>query len=341
MATRLLRVAHVLPSLALGGAEVGVWKSRQYLQSVFDYRVYHVLSVPIQIDCGQRHVKTLLRDILTRKWRPDIVVTSLSWAHPIGQLCKLLGIPWISFFHSAGFSNGRDKFAQRWAWMWSDYRLVDSAATYASMSSYGSQECSIIPYRFSHQEGSIEWLSREFDVIWVGRNHPDKRLDLFPTLCTELMQRTPLGRIAVVVAGEVPDYLMRLSMKNGWNLALYQNIDNDLVCKLLGNSRFYVLLSDYEGMSMSTVEAVAAGCVPIVRPVGEIPLYVHADNGIWIEDISTLGLANVAQKMIGFWKNERVALPMIEAGKLIVDQFPDYLTSFERAIRKYSARALS
>jgi glycosyltransferase involved in cell wall biosynthesis len=50
-------------------------------------------------------------------------------------------------------------------------------------------------------------------------------------------------------------------------------------------SSFYLQTSMYEGMALSVVEAMQAGLVPIVKPVGEISSYTRdGESAIWLGD---------------------------------------------------------
>lgn len=339
---RLLRIAHIVPAMTFGGVEVGILRSYSELSRTFDYRVFHVLRKPGALECDQQPVKHLLRDILLGRWRPDVVVTSLSWSHPFGQLCRMLGIPWVAFFHSAGFSNVRDEFSQRWAWRWATYRLADSAATRMAMTKYGHTECQLVPYRFSHEvEVKADWKERAIDLIWVGRNHPDKRLDLFVALWQKVMLLVPKGHAVIVVVGEPPSGLKEMATASGWQLTVYRSLDNEGVRKLLCQSRFYVLLSDYEGMSMSTVEAVSAGCVPVVRPVGEIPAYVGSDCGFYVNDVTKAGLTAMAARLVQCWHDADRAEIMAEKAQAALERLPGYVSSFTSAMREYSSQTRS
>ncbi|MES2720037.1 MAG: glycosyltransferase family 4 protein [Pseudomonadota bacterium] len=342
MRKQRLRVAHIVPTMSCGGVEVGISRSYAELCRHFDYRIFHVLPAPGILDCGQRPVMQLLRDLLLGRWRPDVVVTSLSWSHPIGHLCRCLGIPWVAFFHSAGFSHGRDAFSQRWAWRWANHRLADSAATRLAMSEYGQHDCRLIPYRFMETADSQgAWAERSIDLIWVGRSHPDKRPDLFVAFWQAVMRLIPRGHAVMVVAGEVPEGLTELAAAGGWQITTYQSLDNRAVRELLGQARFYVLLSDYEGMSMSTIEAVSAGCVPVVRPVGEIPAYVCAESGFHVDDITDAGLADMAARVVTLWQDADHAKIMTDRAQAALESFPDYVSTFMRAMREYSCQTRS
>lgn len=328
------RVAHIVPSMTLGGVEVGVTRSYEELCLSFDYRVFHVLRTPGELECGQRHIFTFFKEVLSGKWRPDLVVTSLSWSHPLGHLCRLFGIPWLAFFHNSGFSHFRDELSQRWAWRWANYRVADSEATRAAMSIKNEHPCPLIPYYFPQTLTTLpQWECRNFDLIWVGRSHPTKRLDLLEELLRRVMQLVPQARVALVVAGDPPLTLKELAADSQSEVVIYQNIDNGKVRELMSQSRFYVLLSDYEGMSMSTVEAISAGCVPVVRPVGGIPVYVAPDSGFYVSDITSVGINEVATQLARCWHDVELAKKLTTKAQAAVNSLPTYVGSFVAALK--------
>jgi len=55
---------------------------------------------------------------------------------------------------------------------------------------------------------------------------------------------------------------------------------------------FYLQTSRYEGMALSVIEAMQAGLVPVVTPVGEIASYtMPGETAIWIENTPGEGQA--------------------------------------------------
>ncbi len=58
------RVAHIVPAMYIGGVEVAIARSHEYLNESIDYRIYYVRNRG-SLDCGQRHVLTLVWACLT------------------------------------------------------------------------------------------------------------------------------------------------------------------------------------------------------------------------------------------------------------------------------------
>lgn len=286
MSMRRLKVAHIVPSMLIGGVEIAIQRSFSQLQSIFDYRVFWVKRRGT-LDVPARQVCVLIGHILTGKWRADVVVTSLWYAHPFGYLLTAVGIPWVAFFHNSGFSHPIDRIVQVWAWKRADQRLVDSKATQTTMVRLsGLNSAFLVPYFFPisiHDNAD----NRDIGCIWVGRNVEAKRLDLYVNF-VKLIRRWTDMRCVAVVAGDILPAVEASLNKDGLNIELRRNLSNEDVLKALSASRYFVLTSDYEGMSMTTLEAVQCGCVPVVRPVGEIPTYLDDQSAVFIRDQNNL-----------------------------------------------------
>ena len=57
----------------------------------------------------------------------------------------------------------------------------------------------------------------------------------------------------------------------------------------IGLGSIYISFSDYEGLSVSTLQAMEAGSCCLVRPTGEIKLYIkNKQNGIFINSLKSL-----------------------------------------------------
>jgi glycosyltransferase involved in cell wall biosynthesis len=317
--------------MAIGGVEVGIERSHAALNEVMDYRVFYVKK-PGEIRCGQRHVLRLLADTITGAWRPDVVVTSLWPSHPFGWLFRRLGRGWIAFFHNSGFTGRLQEAILRHAWRAADSRLADSEATASVFCATHDAAYRIVPYIFPEETQDSDWLSREIDVVWLGRPVAAKRLDLVVEFLSRLVRRQERGRIALVVAGDVPDEIRAFDPDSGWSVDIHESLDNASARGLLRDSRFYLLTSDYEGMSMSTIEAVFAGCVPIVRPVGELRHYIGCDYELSLGDGGAADLDAVAQRVSGRWSDEAFAR-LTQAGirKRIAD-YSTYVDEFSAAV---------
>lgn len=318
----LPRVAHIVPAMLIGGVEVAIARSHGHLNESIDYRIYYVRKRG-SLDCGQRHVSSLVWTCLTGSWRPDVLVTSLWWSHPFGALLRHFGAVWIAFFHNCGFTGRVQRAILQSAWRSADGRLVDSEATGAFFRAIGDNDYRIVPYIFPDQAEGGDWLSRRYDFVWVGRRTAAKRADLVATFMRQLADEKPEGSLCLIASGEVPAEFATLDLGPGWAISIRQSLDGDSVRELLADSRFFLLTSDFEGMSMVTIEAIFAGCVPVVRLVGELKNYIGDGYELAIPNGDATGLAAAAERVVERWEDSAFAAAAV---KSIKDRIADYST---------------
>ena len=78
-------------------------------------------------------------------------------------------------------------------------------------------------------------------------------------------------------------------------MKLLGRCSRDQIFEALDKHDFYVLLSDFEGLPLGLIEAMARGCVPVVGPItsGIPELVSHGDNGLAAEDRDYAGWADL------------------------------------------------
>lgn len=117
--------------------------------------------------------------------------------------------------------------------------------------------------------GTSEWrqsVRERFVVGYVGRRAPEKNLD---ELCKGfLAARLEDARLVIVGPGQ-SDGLVRRFGREPSITVLDQMTDRTAVADLMRGLDVFVLPSYIEGMSMSLLEAMASGVVPVATDVGE------------------------------------------------------------------------
>lgn len=136
-----------------------------------------------------------------------------------------------------------------------------------------------------HQQSLIKSHEKDIDLIFVGRMTETKRPELFVETVHIIKQSFP--DIKAVMAGDGPDYEKIVE--------LISSLDLDSNIKTLGQvrnieewlkrSKVYLLTSRWEGVSISMLEAMACGAVPVVTNVGDLKDIVqHGHNGFLINN---------------------------------------------------------
>jgi glycosyltransferase involved in cell wall biosynthesis len=328
---RPIRVAHVMPGLKIGGVEVGVNKSFESLNKTIDYRVFYIRHKG-EFDCNQRHVLALIFGLLTGRWRPDVIVTSLWMAHPIGYLIKFLGVKWVAFFHSASYASKRDRLWLKFAWLHADVRFCDSKATASAMSTFAPLHSFLVPYIFSFKAKLVPTEDRANDFCWIGRVANVKRLDIMLRIIDITNRLKRSDRFVLILAGDISSSLQHEISRLGGSVTVHKNLLTQEVFDILSDTKYYVLTSDYEGMSMSTIESIQAGCLPIVRPVGEIPSYLDQDSGLFLNGIADEDIIKMITHLDCLKQQPDAIYKMLINAQHRVSSLPRYVESFVHGI---------
>ena len=329
-----MKVAHILPTMFIGGVETGISRFVEESENVLDYRVFYVKQRG-KIDVNQQHVFNLFLCILSKKWTPDVVVTSLWYAHPFGWILSKMGIRWYAFFHLAAFSNKLDSIISKFAWRNSLVRLCDSSATHQFLGQFYNLTSCVVPYVFKNDielSSFADWEKRYYDFIWVGRNHPQKRLDILIKFLENLNSKFENPKVLILLSADESKTLKAFAESASFEIEIRRNLKNNEVLNLLRQSKFYVSTSDIEGMSLSTIEAVQSGCVPVVRPVGEIRNYLDDSSCVRINKIDDEYLNEIVQIVLFLSKNEQEVTRIRKKSSESVNSLPKYTYEFIKAI---------
>ena len=122
----------------------------------------------------------------------------------------------------------------------------------------------------------------EYDIVSVGRLDRQKNQKLLLEAMCGVVDTYKGVRLALVGAGPLEDELKKTAEDYG----LQENISflglRDDVASILRQSKLFVLSSDYEGLPLSVLEAMAAGLPIVSTRVGGIPDVIDG-NGILVE----------------------------------------------------------
>lgn len=131
---------------------------------------------------------------------------------------------------------------------------------------------------------------KEFDVVTVSRLVTWKNLDKVIEVCQEL-------KLKLAIVGSGPDeYRLRNLVRDDSVLFLGQ-LNNDEVSECLSKSKVYALLSDYEGLSHSLLEAMNLGIPVIVSSApGNTAIIRDGENGL------VVNIKNKNELVSGFTK---------------------------------------
>ena len=257
-------------------------------------------------------------------------MTSLWWAHPFGAFLKIFGLKWISFFHSSQHSHIIDLFVSKITNKFSNYNFFDSRATLKFHSNNNSLKKNyVIPYLFKN-ETKIKIVKKDIDFIFVGRNHPIKRLDLVNYLIKILSLKIKKANFVCIVAGNTYNPFNKLISST--DLEVKYNIQNSEVLNYLKRSKFYIQLSEYEGMSMTTIEAIQNSALTIIRPVGELKNILNNSNSIIINGDKKTNLDNALEKIVKIYNDKKSMKKISSLARKKLKKLPYYTNTISKNI---------
>jgi len=125
--------------------------------------------------------------------------------------------------------------------------------------------------------GSVKTHERT-GVLFVGRNSPEKRLDLFLALCGRLETEAPgRFRLTVVGADKVAGH-PRVEFKGRMN-------DHQALSAVYQQHDLLALTSTREGFPLVIMEAMANGLAVLSTPVGDVPDRLFGDCAVVTSNI--------------------------------------------------------
>lgn len=109
-------------------------------------------------------------------------------------------------------------------------------------------------------------IDRKYDLVFVGRLAAIKRVGDIIDAVSILTKRGKKLEVALIGDGSQRRLLEQKIEKLGLSKSfhLFGFLDENEKYSIMGNSKIFILPSEREGFSLSTLEAMAMGCIPIV-----------------------------------------------------------------------------
>ena len=119
---------------------------------------------------------------------------------------------------------------------------------------------------------------QEFNVLCIGRNSPEKRVNLMIEVAAELTQITTFDFFFI---GPGMDEL--INIHGNPRIHFIGNSSTDEIYKYYTTGHALLLLSSREGLPLVLLEAMSCGVVPVCTDVGGIGEFVKVDTGFLID----------------------------------------------------------
>lgn len=304
-----MRILHLIHATTFGGVEAAAEHLRRALgsgrpddaaQGAAHADVSYTVAALAGAPAGQQAVEAdiagegvnspraalrLLREV--RRTRPDVLVTSLWRVVALGPLARRLspGTRWVAWVHLSQYTNAADRAVHQWALPRADLVLCDSDASYEAIVRPAlARAGAAVPLRIVRPESTplvadgpgrtAPAADEPLRLVFWGRMARQKRLDLVIELADEIGRHREAG-VELLIAG--PDdgereALEALAAAVGPRTAVTFSgpLDRDGVAAAASTAHMYVQLSDFEGFAMAAHEALAAGMVCVLTPVGDL-----------------------------------------------------------------------
>lgn len=287
------KILHVIHGLTIGGVETAIISSFNDINNDFDYNIFCIGSIDTKLlttinSENLRKIKKIGRigDIFFIlkfiKNNPDIILVSSLWkAHIIHFfLKKMYNLQKsIIFLHSTRFAHLFDKYCTLLSIKIANEIWVDSESASAFINPFINKPIPIIKISFLLNHIQVKQntsLSTQVKFISLGRLAPLKRLDLSILFIKELRSKGIDAYLDIYGPdkGSLNQILSLIRQSSLNNIVNYKGIcDISQVESTLTQYDAFILMSDYEGMSISTVQAMEIGLLCFLRNVGEITNY--------------------------------------------------------------------
>lgn len=288
------RIVHIIHNLEIGGVETAILSSLDELDQSFDFtlvcigsinkEILEKLSPSIVTNIKQVNNLKSLNDIIVffRSSSNEIVISSLWKSHVFHFLIKLICQinTSIIFLHSTRFAHFVDKCGILLGLRIADEVWADSQSAIDFIEPYHkmglpSYKISFILQHFTPKLPK-PFSKTHYKFIFLGRLSSVKRLDLVVQFIHELRQYSINATLDIYGPDDstlksLEAHAIRLGITD---VVTYKGICNiEQVEAVLHQYDCFVMMSDYEGMSISTVQAMESGLLCFLRNVGEIANY--------------------------------------------------------------------
>lgn len=201
--------------------------------------------------------------------------------------------------------------------------------------SLSSHKICFLPQPIEYKDTSV--VRKECDEIRIGvatrLTKQQKRVDYLPLIIEELEKKNICYKLQIAGDGEYYDLLEDFIIKQrlSGHIELLGRIEHERMWDFWNGVDVFLSFSDFEGSSLSMLEAMSCGCVPVVTDVsGTRDYIVDGENG-YILDIGDIdGICNSIEQL---YKNKESMVLMgnrsrnIVINKCNIDTYEQRLTN--------------
>ena len=329
-----IKVAHLIKGLGRGGAEVLIRDGVAGSNGRFDMTIGYFLpwkdalagelrDAGATVRCFDAHSELAMLGRLPQvvRWlrdeRVDVLHCHLPLSAVVGRLAgKLAGCPVVYTEHNLQERYRRaTRLANRVSWRLQSRVIAVSDPVAASIARHGLP--ANIPVdvihngvdvnRFSASQRSRDRLRRELGIppsaIVIGTvavMRIQKRLDLWLDVAVRVSAAEPRARFLLVGDGPLRTEIETRAGEIGLaEKVLFTGLREDPL-PFYRAMDIYLMSSDFEGLPVALIEAMACKCAPVCTKAGGIPEVIsHGEHGLLVSVGDVDGLANAVERLIG------------------------------------------
>ena len=182
----------------------------------------------------------------------------------------------VSFFAHPEWFSFREGVRRRWLSAWSARRARTvititqfSKAEIVRFIGVDDRRVRVIPLGISTDPGSrIPPGSREPLVLYVGSIFQRRRVDRLIAAFDQVADRLPAARLEIVGENRTSPHVdleaLRRQCRHADRIAIRSYVDDATLAGLYDRASVFAFLSEYEGLGLTPLEALAGGVPPIV-----------------------------------------------------------------------------
>lgn len=272
-------VVHLVPYDGVGGVEVAARSLEDGAHGGITFRKHFLFDAAPSGARSPRPYFAVVKEL--RKQRPDVLIASLwrSYAVLVAMKMARPSLRAVTFLHYPRSVHPLDWLLTRLALRCSDEIWTDSAATIERVPTRLRSRCRVVSMLTEHPPEPDIRPPRPRFIFW-GRVHRQKGLDRALKLFAEVHDSHPDATFDIIGpdAGVLRELMDEARGIGG--VTFHGPLPKDKIVALARECSFYLQPSRNEGASMSVMEAMQLGLVPVVTPVGEIRNYCGAHNSV-------------------------------------------------------------
>lgn len=294
-------VIHLIPTNVIGGVELAAASIASGQHGALHLEKYFLASNPAvdnleTEDCygpraslnSPKVYLAAVRRILVTK--PDLVVASLWRSVVVLIICKLFrpSLKTVVFLHNTGTANLVDQIVNAIGIRLATQVWTDSNATFnARLRPKLQRKGRVVSFLLGRREVVDRPTIAPNFVFW-GRLRKAKNVSRSVLLFRKIRDKYSEASFRIIGPdggdeAKIANTIRTLELENA--VTMMGPMDHAQITDIAKSASFYLQTSDHEGMSMSVVEAMQRGLIPVVTPVGEIANYCKDGvNAIFIKD---------------------------------------------------------